>query len=368
MVKPLPEKLTKAKSRLVLRQAFFATLLLGLELVEDDMMTPPTMAVDGAHIYFHPDFVKSCSVEQLVGVLAHETLHLAMLHPWRRGTRQAKKANYAMDYAINGIIEDAGLELPPTRLRQASFDGKSFEEIYHLLPDQPEEQGEGSGQPGPGDFDNCRDAQGTVAEQQQAEAQAKVQIQQAANAAKAQGQLPASLAKLVAEIMEPKVDWKNELRRYMTLLTKSDQSWAKKQKRFQDIYLPAFHSVAMGKVVVGIDTSGSVFDDAPAFLDEVRSICEECKPEEVIVIQCDARVHAVDSYEAGEPIKTQVHGGGGTDLRKAMQYVREHDIIPSVMIWLSDGETPYDDEGPEFPVIWCLNTKVDPPWGDVIRI
>jgi predicted metal-dependent peptidase len=365
MSKEIPPKLTKAKSRLVLRQAFFATILLSLELTEDENLHPPTMAVNDKHIFFHPAFVEKCSVEQLVGVLAHECMHMAMLHPWRRGNRQHKKANVAMDFAINGIIEDAGLELPPERLRQASFDGKSFEEIYHLLPDMSPDDGSGNSQ-GQDSLDNVMAAEGTESEKQQSEAEAKVKIQQAANAAKAQGQLPASLAKLVAEVMEPKVDWKNELRRYMTLFTKSDQSWAKKQKRFQDIYLPAFHSIAMGRVGVGIDTSGSVYDEALTFLNEVRSICEECKPECVEVVQCESRITDITCYEPGEVIKAEIKGGGGTDLRHIFKHFDKEP--PVVLIVLTDLMTPFPDYCPEYPVLWVSTEKHVPPFGETIYL
>ena len=195
----------------------------------------------------------------------------------------------------------------------------------------------------------------------------QVKVKQAANRAKAAGKLPASLSKLVDEVLEPKVDWRSELRRYMTAVLKTDQSWQRGQRRFlaQGMYLPAFHTPGMGKVTVIIDTSGSIYDEAPAFLDEVRAICEECKPACIEVMQVDAKVQDVRVYEVGEPISCTVKGGGGTDLRKGFEAVTEP---PAVMIVLSDGETPFPAVAPEHPVIWCLTTKHDVPFGDVIRL
>ena len=366
MSKPLPEKLTKAKSRLVLRQPFFATILLSLNLIEDETLKPPTMAVDDKHIYFHPQFVTECSVEELVGVLAHEVMHYAMLHPWRRGSRLHKKSNMAMDYAINCVIEDAGLELPKSRLRQDAYDGKMWEEIYTLLPDQDESGGGGGGGGNP--MDDCRDAKGTEADQQQSESEAKVKIQQAANTAKAQGNLPGSLAKLLAEVMEPKVDWREELRRFMSVVTKSDQSWSKRNRRFQDIFLPALFSTAMGRVGVGIDSSGSVYDHAAEFVGEVQSICEECKPSAIEVVQCDAKIHAIDVYAPGDKIKAEVKGGGGTDLCHIFDHFNGADEPIEVLIVLTDLETPFPDEAPAYPVIWVSTVKHVPPFGEVIYI
>ena len=366
-MKQIPEKLTKAKSRLVLRQAFFASVLLSLNLVEDEAMQPPTMAVDDKNIYFHPQFVAQHSVEELVGVLCHEVMHYALLHPWRRGTRDKRKANIAMDYAINGIIEDAGLELPKSRLRHAAFDGKSFEEIYTLLPDdQSGGKGGGSGLSESDSLDDCRDAQGTEADKLQTEAEAKVKIQQAANAAKAQGQLPASLAKLIGEVLQPKVDWREELRRFMSVITKSDQSWAKRNRRYQDIYLPALYSTAMGRVGVIADTSGSVYDRAVEFFSEVQSICEECQPSAIEVVQCDARIHAVDVYAPGDTIKAEAKGGGGTDLRIGFDHFDAQSEPIEVVICLTDLETPFPATAPGYPVIWVSTEKHVPPFGQTI--
>jgi predicted metal-dependent peptidase len=360
------EKISKAKARLVTKHPFFASILLSTNIVEDASLNPPTMATNGSTIWFHPQAVQEWSLDEVMGVLCHEALHIAMLHPFRRGHRAPTKANKAMDYSINCIIEEAGLTLPKNRLRAPSFDGKSFEEIYTMLPDE-DGSGQGQGGDGAGDqFDNVIDAPGTEAERQQAEAEAHVKIKQAANQAKAQGKLPASLAKLIDEVLEPKVDWRAELRRYMTMILKTDQSWQRGQRRFlaQGLYLPAFHTPGMGHVVVGIDTSGSIVDRAGEFLDEVRAICEECKPNRLTVIQCDAKVSDVRDYEIGEPISCEIKGGGGTDLRHIYSAIEDD---PAVMVLLSDGQTPWLAVPPEFPHITVTTSDLC-PYGDNIMM
>jgi predicted metal-dependent peptidase len=365
-------KLTKARARLVLKHPFFASILLSLDLIEVPDLNPPTMATNGKAIFFHPSVLDKWSVDEVMGVLAHEVMHVAMLHPWRRGHRKPTKANHAMDYAINGIIEGAGMTLPKGRLRSPTYDGKSFEEIYTMLPDQEDggnkKPGDGSGEGEPDDqFDNVMDAPGNEAERQQSEAEAKIKIQQAANHAKAQGKLPGALADLVAEALAPKVDWRAELRRYMTSISKADQSWQRGQRRFlaQGLYLPAFHTPAMGRVVVGIDTSGSIVGRVGEFLDEVRAICDECKPSRLTVIQCDAKVTDITDYAEGEPIQCHVKGGGGTDLRAI--YPAIDDEAPAVMVLLSDGLTPWLDAAPDFPHI-TVTTDEFCPYGDNIKM
>lgn len=364
---PVTEKLAKARTRVVMRSPFFASVLLGMDLKIDASLKPPTAATNGTSVFIHPDAITRWSVEEVCGVLVHEVMHVAMLHPWRKGSRNHKKANHAMDYAINPIIAEAGFALPPEGLDGTPYKGKSFEEIYNILPDPPPDDGSGQGD---GDqFDNCMDAPGNEQERQQSEAEAKVRITQAANQAKAQGNLPASLAGLVEQALAPKVDWREELRRYMTQVLKNDQSWNRGQRRFlaQGMYLPALHNPGMGRVVVGIDTSGSIVARVGEFLDEVQSICDECKPECVTVIQCDARVTAVDHYADGEKLKADVHGGGGTDLREIYKAVDAMDDVPAVMVVLSDGQTPWMDAAPNYPHI-TVTTADECPYGDNIKL
>ena len=359
-------KIEKARARLMMDQAFFGTLLLGMPLIEDATLKPPTMATDGKSIWFHPAFVDECSVDEVKGVLCHEVLHTAMLHPFRRGGRDRKKANKAMDYAINGIIEDSGLRLPSFRLRDKAYDGKSFEEIYNLMPTEPDE---GGSDPGDEAMDEVREGSSDPNEQRQNEAEAKVRVVQAANIGKARGQLPSSLAKLIAEMLEPVVDWKAELRRYCTAVIKNDQSWNKGQRRFlaDGLYLPAMHTPSLGVMAVGIDTSGSIVASAPEFLAEVQAIAEDCMPENITVIQCDSTVTAVDVYAPGDKLKAEIKGGGGTDLRKIFDKVAEGDT-PSVLVILTDGDTPYPAVPPDYPVVWCVVGSTVPPWGEYIKL
>ncbi len=362
------EVLSKAKTRLVLRHPFYASILLGMptHIVPD--LNPPTMATDGQSIFIHPSCFEKWTADEVMGVLAHEVLHTAMLHPWRKGHREHRKWNCATDYAINHILEQSGLTLPKEGLRDSNLGPKSAEEIYTLLPDPPkDDKGKGESGDGQGDdmFDNVMDAPGTEAERQQSEAETKVRIKQAANLAKAQGKLPGALADLVDKVLELVIDWKAELRRYMTAILKTDQSWQRGQRRFlsQGLYLPAFHTPGMGRVVVGIDTSGSIVDAAPEFLSEVRAICEECKPSSITVIQCDAKVQAIDEYEVGDEIRCEIKGGGGTDMRMLYPAVGEE---PAIMILLTDGQTPWGD-APDFPHITV--TTADPcPYGENILL
>ena len=69
-------KISKAKARLMLNHPFFATLLLRTQvLVQDHSLggAPVELAAtDGSNIYFNPQFLDKCSVEDTMAVLVHE--------------------------------------------------------------------------------------------------------------------------------------------------------------------------------------------------------------------------------------------------------------------------------------------------------
>src|SRR5579864_5753000 len=126
----LERKLTRARTQLLLNQPFFGTLCLRLKLVSG---TVPTMATDGKHIVYSPDFVSSLQPSELEAVLAHEVLHCALAHHCRRGSRDPRLWNEAADFAINPIVLNNGLALPSGALNDPGFAGLSAEEIYARL-------------------------------------------------------------------------------------------------------------------------------------------------------------------------------------------------------------------------------------------
>ena len=111
----IEEKLSRARTQLLLNQPFFGTLCLRLKMVS--MPGFPTMATDGRRLVYNPAFVEKLTPGKLEGVLAHEVMHCALAHHCRRGERDAALWNQATDYAINPILISNGMTLPADVLR-----------------------------------------------------------------------------------------------------------------------------------------------------------------------------------------------------------------------------------------------------------
>jgi predicted metal-dependent peptidase len=95
-----PEVIAKAQSavtaalvRIVLQHPFFGTVICALEVNPDP--TCFTAWTDGRKVGYAPGFIASLNAKQVQGLLAHEALHVALLHPWRRGNRDHRKWNVA---------------------------------------------------------------------------------------------------------------------------------------------------------------------------------------------------------------------------------------------------------------------------------
>lgn len=105
-----------------------------------------TMAVDGVHLFYNPDFLVGIPVEQAFGVLAHEGIHVGLAHHARRKGRDIRLWNIACDLAINYLLSEAGFALPeeglfPGRGAFAGLQvGLSAEEYYEALRHQEQEQ------------------------------------------------------------------------------------------------------------------------------------------------------------------------------------------------------------------------------------
>jgi predicted metal-dependent peptidase len=363
-------KLAPALARTVLDHPFFASLLLGMRLRED--RGTRTACTDGREIRYNPDFIESLRVDQLVFVLAHLVMHIAHLHPLRRSNRKLDKFNKAGDFAINGILLDAGLSMLPGALYKAEFRSLAAEQIYERLPGAP---GSGSGtgaeqdddlSDDPGGCGGFEDATGdngeplTKAERQHEEVRVAIAVQRAAQAAKAQGKLPGALERLVDELVHPLLDWREILRAFIDRSARTDYSWIHPNRRHiaGGIYLPSFRSNGLQPLVLAVDTSGSIGQgELDQFQAELNDILQSY-PSILHVIYCDSEISGTQTVTPDDyPVELRGAGCGGTDLRPPFDWAVKNVPDAGCMIYLTDlrGASPEIDPG--IPTLWVSTTR-----------
>ncbi len=398
-VNDVKRRLVAARAALVLDHPFFGSLALRMDIQEETQGRTRTMATDGRSVFYQKDYVKGCSDQELVGLLAHEVMHPAMQHHTRRGNRDPGLWNEAADYAINPILTEAGFMLPGAPLLNREYCGMTAEQIYETLKksqddesSQPPEDaeadgtsdedslGEGGGRSngprndGPDENSDPVERPGGVLDAPdpaQQEAEWQVALKQAAQAAHMMGQLPGGIALAVDEVLRPRVDWKSILRRFVQQSATADYSWQRPNRRYiaAGLYLPDLRSESLPSIVVVVDSSASTHAVLPAFKAALQSIVEECQPESTIVIMADAKVQRVDEFQRSEAIEFHVEGFGGTDFRPAFGHVDHEQLNPACLIYLTDADGIYPEEPSTYPTLWAITTpNRRAPWGETVYI
>jgi predicted metal-dependent peptidase len=359
MNQTIADKLVRARTDLLIDQPFFGALALRLRLIED--MGTQTMSTNGTHIKYNPDFVASLSIGLTRAIVAHEVVHCMLDHVGRCGPRHPRKWNQAIDYVTNELLTKAGFNFEGTGLLDSKYDGMTADQVYDLLPDS--EEGDGNDP-----MDVCEDGDPNTVEVNATDW--KIATVQAANAAAAQGKLPDHLKRFIDELLAPKIDWRERLRRFVTQISRDDYSWTRPNRRMlsQGMYLPSLYSHHMGTMVVAIDTSGSIDQHTlTAFGSEISAIHKTARPAELVVIYCDADVNHVDRFGPNDELHFDMHGGGGTDFRPPFAWVSKESIQPACMAYLTDGYGSFPTSA-DFPVMWVCTTNVVAPFGETVPI
>ena len=366
MNKQAKEKLIGGRTRLLIRHYFWGRLSLYLKLVERPEI--PTLAVDGKHIFYNPEFILSLSEELLKSAIAHEVSHCVFDHFARRGGRDPKVWNYAGDYAINLILKDSGFVISPNWLCDRKYAGMSAEHIYDLLQNDSKSSTL-AGSPLCEIMDAPPNSEGQT-DSADISAEWKIAVVQAAHEAKKNGPLPGSMQRFIDNLASPKVPWREVLQRFITQVSKDDYLWTRPNRRFvaAGLYTPSLYSERMGPIVVAIDTSGSI--DGPtlsAFGAEVKAIASQARPEKITVIYCDSRVNHVDEFSPDDELHFDMHGGGGTDFRPPFNHIMKSGETPAAFVYLTDMYGPFPEEA-DFPVLWCATTDIQGPFGETVRL
>lgn len=363
--------LTKARARLLLDNPFFGTLCLRLIPKEWEDQTGAT---DGKHLFYNKKWYDSLTFSKQIGFVAHEVMHVVLLHITRRNNRHPKKWNVACDYAINNFLIKEGFILPDGGLVDDQYDDMTAEQIYDVLPEPP-----GGWDAISIDFGGCGgvldhpDSDGTQGTLDNLETELKVAINQAAEGAKMAGKLSGNLKRIVDDVVKPKVCWKAVLSRFLRGDSKSDFSWIKPNRRFiaGGMYLPSLYSPGLEEITIAVDTSGSISDDELAqFTAETSSILRELGPEKINFLQCDWEVNEATTYTTDDlPLSITYKGGGGTAFSPVMQYVNKHYPFTKAVVYLTDLESNDFGDKPPYPVLWVSTVKEqEVPYGEIVEM
>ena len=367
----LQRKVGKAKSLLILDHPFFGTACTKRPIIYTDTVPTAAMSATG-QMYMNVDFCAPLSVRQLMFLLAHEAMHYMLAHGLRRGHRDPKAWNIAADKVINDTLIDAGVG--DFIDGGVTLDGAREMAAESLYDENDDGDGEGPGGLG-NDIGDPTDADGQPLDDatiHQLEAEAKIDAIQSAKAAKAVGKLPASIERMVEELVNVTTPWYDILERFMAGKIKDGYSWNRPNRRFiaRNIYIPGTDYVPkMGPVVIGVDTSGSIGPDEIAmFNGHINRIIDTCNPEVVHVVYCDYDVAGVDEYTPQDfPVTIQCKGGGGTSFKPVFDWIDNNAIEPECVVYLTDGYGDQSEFTTNHETVWLTTGTEAFDWGHVIK-
>jgi predicted metal-dependent peptidase len=366
---PIIDKLTTARVGLLLKAPFFGNMATRMRLIEADDWCP-TAATNGRDFFYSTKFVESLSVKKLEFLFAHEICHAVFDHFGRVGSRDRMLSNIAQDYAVNQILVDERIGEKITEVQicyDSKYRGKAWEEIYDELYDKAEkitmpellkqlgdlldehlkEEGPGEGdQEGKGNKPSI-----SKEDAQKIRDEIKEAMIQSAAAAGA-GKVPAGIQRMIKDLTEPKMNWREFIRMNIQSIVRNDYSFSRPSRKGQmsGAVLPGMKQDETIDVAIGIDMSGSIGqEDATVFLSEVKGIMDQYQDFAIDIWCFDTAIynHQRITHDNDQDLLDYApEGGGGTDFMANWEFMKEQGIQPKKFIMFTDGY-PCGDWGDE---------------------
>jgi predicted metal-dependent peptidase len=215
------------------------------------------------------------------------------------------------------------------------------------------------------------DGPGDAAAAQAAGADWRVATENARRAAKMRGSLPGSLDAVCNALVAPVIDWRDVLREFFRAIARDDYSWVRPNRRHvaDGLYLPSCYSERLGRLVVVVDTSGSMTDTAvQRGFSEVAAILAE-RPMGVDLLLHDSKLYATHTIDidAGDEFPQELKmRRGGTSHVPAFAWIAEHGEDVAAVLCLTDCESDLDSViVPDCPVLFARPARcrsLPPAW------
>lgn len=350
------DKLVTARIGLLLKHPFFGNMASRMNLIDgSDWLS--TLATDGRNFYYNLEFVDKLKPKEVEFGFAHEVLHNIFDHLGRFGDRDKQLSNIAADYAVNQILKDEKIGEVPSFIKifqDNKYRGWSFEQIYEELYEKAEKidlskLGQLLDEHLDGDENDNDGGNGTsgrpaltAEERKQIRDEIKEAMIAAAQSAGA-GRVPAGVRRLIGDITEPKMDWKQMLQMNIQSIIKNNYSFSRFNRKSQHsgAILPGLLNENTIDVSVGIDMSGSISNQqAKDMVSEVAGIMGQFSDFKIRLWCFDTAVYSYAEFtqdNADELDDYEVKGGGGTLFEANYQFMKDNEIEPKLFIMFTDG-------------------------------
>jgi len=377
------DRIVVARIGLLLRHPFFGNMATRLRiLAADDWL--PTAAVDGRNLYYNTQFFNAMTNKEIEFVVAHEILHMVFDHLTRREDRHPMLYNIAADYKVNNLLVRDRIGEKPKIVdcfQDFQYDSDTSEEIYDKLFEEAKQRGKelqellddldkegemldehlddanGDGESKEGEEE--KDSNGnnvskkrpkySKEELKKIRDEIKEGMMTAAQAAGA-GNTPGEIQRMIKELTEPKMNWRELLQQQIQSTIRNDYTFSRPSRKgwHTGAVLPGMNYMDTIDIAIGLDMSGSIGNSQAAdFLGEVKGIMDQYKDYKIKVWCFDTKVYNEQDFTAdgGENLEDyEIMGGGGTDFMANWEYMKEQSYVPKKFIMFTDGY-PWDNWG-----------------------
>ena len=397
----IEEKLTTARVGLLLKTPFFGNMATRMKIINADDWCQ-TAATDGRNFYYNTEFVKKLSTKKLEFLFAHEIGHCVFDHFGRAGSRNRQLCNISQDYAINQILADEKIgevidEVPICL--DSQYRGLAWEEIYDKLYEKADireisldelmqELGETLDEHINGDGAQSKDGKDkeqdgetrgkapvlTKEEKQKIKDEIKEAMIQSAAAAGA-GKTPAAIQRLIKDLTEAKMNWREILRMNIQSIIKNDYSFTTPSRKgwHTGAILPGVKNDETIDIAVAVDMSGSIgMDDAKVFFSEIKGIMDQYEDFNIKVWCFDTEIYNYAEFSQDnveELLDYEPKGGGGTEFVVNWDFMKENAIEPKKFVMFTDGY-PWGSWGDEnyCDTLFIVkgNERAEAPFGQTV--
>jgi predicted metal-dependent peptidase len=390
------DKLTTARVGLLLKAPFFGNMATRMQLIDASDWCQ-TAATNGRNFYYNRKFIEKLSVKKLEFLFGHEICHCVFDHFGRVGSRDRQLSNIAQDYAVNQILVDERIGEKITEVQicyDSKYRGMAWEEIYDdlwekaekismpdllkqlgdLLDEHINEDGSGPGKEGDGDKQGKGMPGMSKEDAQRIRDEIKEAMVQSAAAAGA-GKTPAGIMRMIKDMTEPKISWRDLVRQEIQSIVRNDYSFTRPNRKsmHSGAILPGMKEATTIDIGISIDMSGSIGqEDATVFLSEVKGIVDQYEDFKINLWCFDTEIYNHKEFSqdnAEELFDYEPEGGGGTDFEVNWTFMEENGIRPKKFIMFTDGY-PCGGWGDEdyCDTIFIVkgNEKAEAPFGQTV--
>lgn len=358
----------------------------------------------------NPFYLGQMSIQQIEALIVSELLLIALdiptkftdLNPGNNKEEHAKLLRAAsalsMDLTLNDIkvIQDnrgmtqLGLKIPSdaytvsdiridTKINAASH--QTLEYYYELLSNSCDYSSQGGSSQGinyelgdydpnlpnmPNNYNNTNDIHKWEDINTRDETQSKITrlVSTAYNSLSEQerGLVPGCISEQIKILLSPPaIKWEREIKNQAGTIRFGKRSTFRKPNRRQPdrLDLPGKMKNRVLRVVIGLDTSGSMSDELIAMsLNEIFGMFKNIKTE-ITIIECDSSISKQPYIaKSAKDVQTNISGRGGTSFTPVIEYINDHNYRDALFIYFTDGEGESDIPKPKVSkVVWVLPSQ-----------